>query len=230
MPDIPKTTIIETLSRFRFGNWYPDDTWNEPYSLAVEVSRLSERLSAAGPLVEAPLDEELRLHGLTTDEIIYTRSVTRGRHAYDMEALMTGEGWSVRRCHMELVSMLRALIALHPEELAEFDVVVPGEVVSGIERRETDALKQIDAAMRNEGADTHRGQMLRLGFYLGAKASFMQKSPGEAAGFLVLMNDLVQQLGGNDALRRPARTMKAPDRECLMILKEDDRKDEAHDD
>jgi hypothetical protein len=116
-----------------------------------------------------------------------------------------------------MVAMLRALIALDPDRLSQYDVVVPSEEVAKIEEG---AASAADLAATELGRLAHTevpGHMLRYGIYIGLAMALEGKTDhGDLAR---LARQLADDAGANDPLERPAYRMDARSKEFIREMR-----------
>lgn len=195
---VTKDAIIAAAASFEFSAYVDEHYWREDGDdLARIVSNLSRDIQSVGPVVQPRLDTQGDKIGLTPREYEYSANFWRHWHHSPIIPAMTEQGWSLRRIHVELVDMLRALIALDPEKLQEFDVIDTADLVRQVEGGRTDAASAIDAELARISSDETDGHMLRLGMYLALKLK------AEGASLDALTARLLDDLGGNDGMERP---------------------------
>lgn len=196
---ITKDDVIRAAAPFEFSAYVDEHYWREDGAdLARIVTNLSKDISSVGPVVQPRADVEGDRLGVTPKEYEYSANFWRQWHRSPIITAMTKQGWSLRRIHVELVDMLRALIALDPERLQEFDVIDTTDIVRQVEGGRTEAVSVVESELARLARDETEGHMLRLGMYLGLKLRDGETSVAE------LTARLLDDLGGNDGMERPA--------------------------
>jgi hypothetical protein len=196
---VSKDQIIRATAGFEFSAYVDEHYWREDgEDLARIVTNLSRDLQSVGPVVQPRADIEGDKIGITPKEYEYSATFWRQWHRSPIITAMTKQGWSLRRIHVELVDMLRALIALDPERLQEFDVIDTTDIVRQVEGGRTDAVSAVESELARLPRDETDGHMLRLGMYLALRMK------AEDADTTELAARLLDDLGGNDGMERPA--------------------------
>lgn len=195
---ITRDQIAKAAARFAFSAYIDEHYWREDgEDLTRIVSNLSRDLQSVGPVVQPRSDTPGDKLGLTPKEYEYSATFWRQWHRSPIITAMTEQGWSLRRIHIELVDMLRALIALDPDRLQEFDVIDTADIVLHVESGRTEAADAIESELSRLARDDTDGHMLRLGMYLALKMKGGEAALGEFAA------RLLDDLGGNDTMERP---------------------------
>lgn len=196
---IPKGTIVAAASGFEFSAFVDEHYWRlDGHDLDRIVTNLSKRIRSAAPVLQPGIDCHADRIGLTDLEYAYSSNFWMHWHRSPIIAVIEKKGWGLRRVHAEMLSMLRALISLDPEKLAEFDVVEPLEYVRQIEEKRLAAADVLASELERLGRGEIAGHMLRYGIYLGMKL-VQEHPPCEDFSFRIL-----NEIGANDPLTRPA--------------------------
>lgn len=208
----------DILSQFGFDAFADSRGWEDDDSfLRRLVSTLSDDIQKALPAIQPGLDTECGWDRLTWQEREYSRHFFYLEHESPILPLFRNEGWSIRRVHLQLVAMLRALITLDPENLAEYSVVVPHEEVANVEQGKASAADVATSEIQRLKRTRVDGHMLRYGMYLGlAMALEGNTDHGDLAD---LARQLADEVGANDPLDRPAYRMDARSKEFLRELR-----------
>lgn len=209
--------IDAVLRRFKFFGYADGRGWpNDEYFLARLVRQLKDDIDKALPALQPGDEIECGWDRLTSDERAYSaKFFYLQNESLIIEALR--EGWSIRRIHREMVAMLRALIALDAENLAEYDVVVPSEEVAKVEQGTVDVTDLAVAELQRLPRTKAEGHMLRYGIYLGL-AMALEGKTGHA-DLADLARSLIGQVGAKDPLERPSYRMDARSAEFLQEMR-----------
>lgn len=195
---ITKDDVIRAAARYEFSAYVDEHYWREDgEDLTRIVSNLSRDLQSVGPVVQPRADTEGDKIGVTPKEYEYSANFWRQWHRSPIITAMTEQGWSLRRIHIELVDMLRALIALDPDRLQEFDVIDTADIILHVENGRTKSADAIESELARLARDETDGHMLRLGMYLALKMKGGEAALGEFTA------RLLDDLGGNDTMERP---------------------------
>jgi hypothetical protein len=195
---ITKDDVIRAAAPFEFSAYIDEHYWREDGAdLARIVQNLSNDIRSVGPVVQPRGDTEGDKIGLTPKEYEYSANFWRHWHRSPIITAMTQQGWSLRRIHIELVDMLRALIALDPDRLQEFDVIDTADIVLHVESGRTEAADAIESELARLTRDETDGHMLRLGMYLALRMKEGEAAIGELAA------RLLDDLGAIDTMERP---------------------------
>lgn len=166
---------------------------------------LSDALRSTLPAIEPPPDETLSWERLTWQERAYSERFFPMTTNTPITRMMVERHWSIKRVHHHLVSLLRDLIALDPDELGEFDLVFPAEKATRVRKGEENAIDLISSERHRLQMSSADGHMLRYGLYLGLKAAISLRLTSAAPEKL---SDLIaSELGLNDPLDRPERQL-----------------------
>jgi hypothetical protein len=195
---VTKDDIIGAAASFEFSAYVDEHNWRDDgEDLTRIVSNLSRDIRSVGPVVQPRQDTQGDKAGLTPQEYEYSANFWRQWHQSPIITAITRYGWSLRRIHVEMIDMLRALIALDPDKLQEFDVVDPTDIVRQVERGIIEPVTVVESELERLNRDESEGHMLRLGMYLGLKLQAGDASAGKLAA------RLLDDLGGNDGMERP---------------------------
>jgi hypothetical protein len=209
----------EILSQFGFGAFADGKGWEDDGSfLRRLVWRLSDDIQKALPAIQPSPETECGWDRLTRQEREYSRHFFYLEHESLILPLFRNEGWSIRRVHLQLVAMLRALIALDPENLAERAVIVPGEEVANVEQGQASAADVATSEIDRLASTRVDGHMLRYGMYLGLAMAL--EGTTEHADLTRLARQLADEVGANDPLDRPAYKMDARSAEFVQEMRE----------
>jgi len=118
---------------------------------------------------------------------------------------------------MQLVAMLRALIALDPENLAEYAVVIPGEEVARVEEGAASATDVAASEMARLEHTSVQGHMLRYGIYLGLSMALEEKM--DSTELVALAERMAIEVGAKDPIVRHPYTMDARSAEFLQEIR-----------
>lgn len=186
---------------------------------------LSESIDRALPALQPPIDETFGWDRMTWPEREYSRHFFYNEYESLIIPLFR-EGWSVRRVHRQLVSMLRALIALDPERLSEFAVVIPSEEAALVDERAASAADLVSSERYRLAPTSISGHMFRYGLYLGMA---MARNGGMNEGELQdLAARIAEEIGAKDPLDRPDYAMDPRVAEEIVRMRaERDKKSEA---
>jgi hypothetical protein len=209
--------IDAVLAHFNFSSYAESHAWErDEYFLIRIVRELKADIDRSLPALQPGAEIECGWDRLTSEEREYSSKFFYHQHESLFLPLMR-EGWSVRRIHREVVAMLRALIALDPERLSEFDVVVPSEEVAKVDQGSASAADLAASEIQRLARTRVDGHMLRYGMYLGlAMALEGNTDHGDLAN---LARQLADEVGANDPLERPAYRMDARSKEFLRELR-----------
>ncbi len=195
---VTKKAIIAAAASFEFSAYVDEHYWREDGDdLWRIVQNLSNDIRSVGPVVQPRPETQGDKLGLTPKEYEYSANFWRQWHLSPIITAMAKQGWSLRRVHVEMVDMLRALIALDPEKLQEFDVSDTSDIVRQVEDGRTDAASAVEAELARLSRDETDGHILRLGMYLAIR----MKADGALLDALTAR--LLDDLGGNDGMERP---------------------------
>lgn len=194
---VTKTDILAATDHFEFSayvdeHWWRDDG-HDHYRLTAALSR---DIRNSTPVLQPPKNTLADVLGLTPGEYLYSSQYWVRWHESPIIKAIREKNWSLRRCHMEMVEMLRALIALDPETLKEFDVVDITEVSVKVELGERWAAAVIREELARLPANETEGNMLRYGIMLGMHLVGV----GEFRGVL---DRVLGGLGVHDGMTRP---------------------------
>ncbi|NTF16890.1 hypothetical protein G6L37_00425 [Agrobacterium rubi] len=169
------------------------------------TSKLSENISNALPALQPDADKKFGIDRMTFGEREYSKHFFYLDHESLILPLFRDEGWSVRRVHRHLTEMLRALIALDPERLREFEVVVPGEEVARIAQGGVVAGDLAESERHRMKKTTVEGHMLRYGLFLGLSMAMDGRSSD--GDLKALARTIADEMGASDPLERPKYKM-----------------------
>lgn len=220
-----RVAVLAALSHFKFAAYIEqqapgteDENADEYYASRL-ANFLRENIERSLPVLQPGSDTLTGWDRLTVEEREYSRKHSYLEHQSPFLPLMRNEGWGMRRIHRELVAILRAVIAIDPENLARYDVVIPGEEVSLIEEGTKDAADlgaSELARLQNSGT---QGHMLRYGLYIGLAMALEGKTSHEDLGSLA--RRLADELGANDPLERPDYQMGEEHKAFLKQLRDE---------
>jgi hypothetical protein len=202
-----KEAVEAVLAQFKFGSYVErrglkiDD---ESYLYKL-VGILQANIERCFPVLQPNAETRSGWDNLTFQEREYSSSHGYLEYESPILPVMLEEGWSLRRVHRELVSMLRALIALDPERLATYDVVIPSEEVSLIEDRQEAAADLAASELARLPGSGSLGHMLRYGLYIGLGMALEGRTSHDDLG--KLSRFLAGELGAHDPLERPEYQM-----------------------
>jgi hypothetical protein len=206
--------VKAVLARFNFGDYAKDHWFDEDEHFLVRlVGRLKSDIDKALPALQPDSAIECGWDRLTAAEREYSRNF----FYLESESLflpLMRKGWGIRRLHRGMVEMLRALIALDPESLAEYDVVVPSEEVSKVEVGDATAESVVSSELNRLSRNKTEGHMLRYGIYLGLAMAQAGKSD-----LAHLARRLAEEVGANDPLERPDYRMDDRSAEFLREMR-----------
>lgn len=166
-----KETIIATASEFEFAAFVNEFYWhNDDDDLFRIVHSLSEKIQKANPVLEAGADKPADSLGLTRLDYNYSANFWSQRHRSPIIDAIQKKNWSLARVHMEMVTMLRALIALDATgELRGWDVTDSTGHVRDIEQGRSRAFAVMTAELDRLSRYETEGHMFRYGTYLALK-------------------------------------------------------------
>lgn len=212
--------VDAVLARFNFSGYASYTTghaWErDEYFLTRLVRKLKDDIDKALPALQPGIEIECGWDRLTAPERNYSSKF----FYMESESLFTPlmrEGRGIRRIHRDTVTMLRELIALDPERLSEYDVVVPSEEVAKVDQGAASAADLAASEIQRLARTRVDGHMLRYGMYLGLAMALEGKTDhGDLAN---LARQLADEVGANDPLDRPAYRMDARSKEFLQELR-----------
>ncbi|NTF16889.1 hypothetical protein G6L37_00420 [Agrobacterium rubi] len=190
--------IIATASQFQFFAFVTEFYWhNADDDLARIVSSLSEKLTKVNPVLEAGADMPEDRHGLTALDYAYSGNFWRLWHRSPIIEAIKKRNWSLAHVHIEMVAMLRALIALDTTgKLREWDVPDATRGVKDVEEGYTPASTVMSAELDRFSRYEAEGHAFRYGAYLALRML------REGVSCEDLAKRLADELGFNDPMYR----------------------------
>ena len=199
-----KERMITAVEPFRFAMFL--DIVSMDAVDALRLSCLNLKIAIGGSRSMPPAAEDRQATGLTSSEMQYAWCFRQYRLEQPILAAMSDLGWSIRRCHQELVAMLDALVAIDPERHESFKIVDVAGSVHAIEASFFD--KAVEAAkgqLARIPASNPSGELFRYGLYLGLKAASNSGDFDDLAmqdAIAEMKTALVDELGAKEPLVR----------------------------
>ena len=199
---VSKEAIIATAAEFEFAAFVNEFSWhNDGDDLLRIVRSLSVKIQKGDPVLEAGSDKPADSHGLTDLDYVYSANFAHHWHGSPIIDAIRRKHWSLARVRREMVTMLRALIALDVTgELHKWDVTDAAGHVRDVERGVSRASAVMTAELDRLGRYEAEGHAFRYGAYLAMK--MLEDDPS----CLDLAKRLADELGANDPMYRRART------------------------
>jgi hypothetical protein len=196
---VSKETIIATAAEYEFSSFVNDFYWhNDDDDLFRIVCTLSEKLRKAAPVLEPGSDKPADRHGLTDQDYAYSANFWRHWHRSPIIDAIQKKNWSLVRVHKEMVTMLRALIALDATgELREWNVTDATGHVRDIEQGRSRAFAVMTAELDRLSRYETEGHMFRYGTYLALKILDEEKTPCRD-----FAKRIADELGASDPMYR----------------------------
>jgi hypothetical protein len=213
---VPRDEVDAVLARFKFDPYAKGKGGDDEFYLNRLVRELHDDIERSLPALQPGAEIECGWDRLTAEEREYSSKFFYLQHESLFLPLMR-EGWGIRRIHREMVAMLRDLIALDPERLSEYDVVVPSEEVAKIEEGAASAADLASAELERLDRTRVDGHMLRYGIYIGLAMALEGKT--EHGDLAKLARQLADEAGANDPLERPAYRMDARSKEFIREMR-----------
>jgi hypothetical protein len=195
---VTKDDIIAATQQFEFSAYVDEHNWHDDgHDLYRLVSKLHGCISRAAPVLQPSREDEADTLGITPEEYEYSTNFWRVWHLSPIIDTIRTKNWSLRRCHIEMVDMLRALISLDSELLREFDVVDITEIASNVELGQLAAADVVATELTRLEANETEGNMFRYGMFLGLHLAGVGKENRET------LRRLLGDLGVRDGMERP---------------------------
>jgi hypothetical protein len=139
--------------------------------------------------------------GLTDAEAAFVGRF-RLRDRAGVISLIQQDGWTARRIQKELVSLLRLLIALDPENLTVYDVSVAADDVLDVDSGRRTVIDVVRARLNECRGAEAEGLHFRHGLALGMRLATAVKDGESLSGF---RRQIEEDLGVTAPMKRPAR-------------------------
>jgi hypothetical protein len=162
--------INEAVRDHPLGEWFVGRVrrTDDGHALGRIVREIGDTIRGLGSAREEGPDAAVGLTGLTDAEAAFAGRF-RLRDRNGVVGLILNEGWTARRIQNELVSLLRLLIALDPDNLAIDDVSVAADDVLDVDAGRRAAWDVVSARLIELPVDDSAGLHFRHGLALGMR-------------------------------------------------------------